>query len=164
VSLALFDDGRESGALLSPCRTYRYILWRQWAEGNRVAFIGFNPSKADEQEDDATIRRCIGFARLWGYSGIVMLNLFAYRSTDPKILGVHDPIGPENDASLACAKRESLVVAAWGELGRNLDRTTKVLTAMRANGVKLHCLGRTSMGAPRHPVRLPYAVQLEGFP
>jgi hypothetical protein len=65
------------GAVLSDCRRYRYRLWRCWGDGNhRVAFVGINPSTADEVDDDATIRKCVGFAKRWGFSALDMVNLF----------------------------------------------------------------------------------------
>jgi hypothetical protein len=88
VTNTLFDvhDDFASGAEFSECRKYRYVLWRRWAwEGyaNQVMFIGLNPSTADEREDDPTIRRCVRFAKDWGYSGILMMNAFAFRATQP---------------------------------------------------------------------------------
>lgn len=77
----------KSDAELSKCRTYRYALWRTWDESKPFAmFVGLNPSTADELEDDPTIRRCINFSKLWGYGGLCMVNLFAYRATDPTAL------------------------------------------------------------------------------
>src|SRR5688572_12557148 len=95
-----------SGARFSECGTYRYVLWRQWNEVNGdVAFVGLNPSTADDEKDDPTIRRCIGFAKRWGYGGVVMLNLFAYRATRPDAMWAArvadaDIVGPQNDAHI----------------------------------------------------------------
>lgn len=139
-------------AFFSPCRTWRYSLTRDVApltgEG-RVAFIGLNPSTADEMEDDPTIRRCVDFARRWGFSQLKMLNLFAFRSTDPRgLLEVDDPIGPENDCTIAKVVGGSdLVICAWGAFPAN-DRIQTVLGFVSAP----HCLGLTKNGAPRHPL------------
>jgi hypothetical protein len=77
----------KSGAELSACRTYRYRLWRQWdADLAPVVWVMLNPSTADESADDPTIRKCIGFAQRWGYGGIEVVNLYAYRSPDPRQL------------------------------------------------------------------------------
>lgn len=82
-------------AHLSPCRRYRYALWRRWGDGPHAMFIGLNPSTADETADDPTIRRCIAFARAWGYGALCMANLFAYRATQPAdMLAQDDPVGP----------------------------------------------------------------------
>src|SRR5687768_16866498 len=104
------------GARFSACRTYRFELWRIWDEdGPKLNVIGLNPSTADENLDDPTIRRCIGFARDWGFGGLVMTNLFAYRSTDPKgLAAVDDPVGPNNDYHLEIAACSGTPLAAWG--------------------------------------------------
>lgn len=85
-------------AIISECGKYRYSLSRIWDENKaNVLFIMLNPSTADGDVDDPTIRRCIGFAKSWGYGGIYVGNLFAYRATDPKeLLKVENPIGFEN--------------------------------------------------------------------
>jgi hypothetical protein len=134
-----------SGARFSPCRTWRYVLWRQWSLSSpKIAFIGLNPSTADETNDDPTVRRCIGFARRWGFGGMYMLNVFAYRSTNPKELKTaDDPVGPRNDASLAkICRRCEMVVACWGVWGRLFDRSQAVIKLL--NGIPIHCLGRSS--------------------
>ncbi len=114
-----------AGAVLSPCRTWRYRLWRSLDNGGDPwpVFVGLNPSTADENEDDRTIRRCRGFSKRWGYGGFYMLNLFALRATDPRELKVHeDPVGPENmdyihDMCRSCQTSGSLIVACWGNHG-----------------------------------------------
>ena len=90
---------RPRHAVFSPCRTYRYALSRVWAADKPYAlFIGLNPSTADETLDDPTIRRCIDFAKRWGYGGLVMANLFAYRATNPsEMKAATDPVGVAND-------------------------------------------------------------------
>jgi hypothetical protein len=111
--------------ILSPCRTYRYSLWREWIGGDGyVLFIGLNPSTADETNDDQTIRRCIGFAKAWGFAGVCMANLFAFRATDPKVMmQAADPVGRDNDAWLrTLSDAASLVVGAWGVGGSYLVR------------------------------------------
>ncbi|MBW2342530.1 MAG: DUF1643 domain-containing protein [Deltaproteobacteria bacterium] len=143
----------ESGAEFSPDRVYRYSLWRFWSKDSAyAAFVGLNPSTADEHKDDPTIRRCIRYAKDWGYSGVIMLNLFAYRSTDPKRLyTVDDPIGPDNDFHIRSASSKAQVtVAAWGNHGDYLDRAATVIHLLKAP----QCLGVTKAGSPRHPLYL----------
>lgn len=141
----------ERGATFSHCRAYRYRLWRTWDEdGPTLNVIGLNPSTADEQADDPTIRRCIRFAQDWGYGSLLMTNLFAYRSTDPKgLLSVADPIGPENDAHLTRAAYGG-VLAAWGAHPLAHERGRHVLSML--NWREVECLGTTKNGSPKHPL------------
>jgi hypothetical protein len=141
-----------SGAVFSPCRTWRYTLTRTWADGPLAMFVGLNPSTADETRDDPTIRRCVRFAREWGYSGVVMANLFAYRATDPgDMKAAADPVGPENDRRLAeQATACALVVAAWGTHGAYRDRAQAVVDSGALGDFAV--LGLTKDGHPRHPL------------
>lgn len=138
------------GAELSPCRTYRYALWRIWDETKRyVVFICLNPSTADETEDDPTIRRCIGYAKAWGFGGIYMVNLFAFRATDPKAMkAAENPIGDDNDYWLRKLSCAGLAVAAWGNHGVHLGRSKEV----RALIPELYCLKQNKSGEPVHPL------------
>lgn len=143
-----------NGATLSPCRTYRYDLWRTWIGGEGYAmFVGLNPSTADETQDDPTIRRCIAFAKSWGYAGLCMTNLFAFRATDPEDMKrAADPVGPQNDLVLKeRAGRAGVVVAAWGVHGTYKNRAWAVRMALP----QLHCLRLTKDGHPGHPLYLP---------
>lgn len=138
-------------AVLSPCRLYRYELRRQWDPTKpEVAFIGLNPSTADETQDDPTIRKCIGYAKRWGFGGLCMVNLFAYRATDPADMKRYsDPIGPENDETLRrITSSAGLTIAAWGTEGVHLDRAKAVLPLLH----NPHCLRITKAGHPGHPL------------
>lgn len=144
-----------NAAIFSPDASYRYMLSRVWDLDNdrRVTFIGLNPSTADETQDDPTIRRCRNFAAGWGYGGMFMLNIFAYRSTDPKVLaGVEDPVGPNNDMYLRYyAARSERAIAAWGTHGRLLGRE-RAISELELG--ELLCLGVTADGHPKHPLYL----------
>ena len=161
------------GALLSPCRSYRYRLWRQWSDvGGRCAFVGLNPSTADETVDDATIRKCVGFARRWGFGALDMVNLFAWRSREPDgLLDVADPVGPDNDRALletfATAGR---IVHAWGSHGPRVNALIAKRQGawQRSAGIVGTCLvaesgnlGRCKNGAPRHPLMLAYVTEFQ---
>jgi hypothetical protein len=138
-------------AAFSRCGAYRYALWRTWDETRpAVLFVALNPSTADHRRDDPTIRRCIGFARSWGYGGLLVANLFAYRTPHPRILrAAPDPVGPRNDRWISRLAREAaFVVAAWGADGDFRGRADEVLHRVR----DCQCLGLTSAGAPRHPL------------
>lgn len=143
-----------SDAEISPCGTYRYSLVRRWGVGHRsMLFIGLNPSTADANQDDPTIRRCVGFARAAGCDALVMANLFALRSTSPKMLkAVADPVGPDNDAWLDRLWAGSTIrVGAWGNWGKVNGRGELVATKYP----DLECYGVTASGEPRHPLYLP---------
>jgi hypothetical protein len=151
-----------SSAKLSSCRKYRYTLMRTWDESKpSVMFVGLNPSTADAKIDDPTVRRCIGFARRWGFGKLVLTNLFAFRSTDPALLeDIADPVGPENDHWIAQSSRVAdLTVVAWGVHGSLLERDQEVLAQLH----EPHCLGTTKSGAPRHPLYLPADAPLRLF-
>jgi hypothetical protein len=144
----------KSSAIISPCGLYRYGLTRKWGDGPRVCFVMVNPSTADAEQDDPTIRRCIGFAQREGGGSLEVVNLFALRATDPKALRKHpDPIGPGNNAALRTAfDRAGRIIAAWGAHGRLHARD---VTVARMLGDKAMCLGVTARGDPRHPLYLP---------
>lgn len=147
-----------SGAKFSTCRRYRYTLNREWGAGLRMAFVGLNPSTADETTDDPTIRRCVAFARGWGFGSLVMLNLFAWRDTSPRAMKlVDDPIGVENDAVIArIGEQSAMIVAAWGVHGSHINREQQVLCLLHDRGLagKVRCLGTTKAGNPKHPLYL----------
>jgi hypothetical protein len=142
--------------ILSPCRTYRYTLWREFGDqgGDGYAmFIGLNPSTADEVNDDPTIRRCIAFAKSWGYGALCMANLFAFRATEPAdMFAADDPVGPDNDSYLVkLAQDAGVVVAAWGTNGIHMARDRAVRDLLP----NLQCLRKTQAGHPGHPLYLP---------
>lgn len=144
------------GAILSPDRGHRMVLWRIWDESQPyVAFVGLNPSTADEREDDPTIRRCRGYAKQWGYGGLVMLNLFSFRATDPSEL----PLGNwgadaivRNDEYLCWfSAGAALTVCAWGNHGAYMGMGKRTWPMFR----RAHYLSRTVSGQPGHPLYLP---------
>lgn len=140
-----------TGARLSDDGRYRYSLWRVWdPSAEHLVFIMLNPSTADAETDDPTIRRCIGFARDRGFGGIEVLNLYAFRATDPRdLFRAVDPVGRDNDEYLATPLLTSTVIPAWGAHAKP-ERAAAVL-AMLA-GHRVFSLGVTQSGAPRHPL------------
>lgn len=163
--------------IFSPCRRYRYTLWREWSmsyglplsgsnpiplrgSSGFVQFIGLNPSTADEVQDDPTIRRCVGFAKEWGFSAMCMTNAFAFRATDPKAM-LSDPhpndvagrttlYSPNDHWITTIAREAGLIVAAWGKYGNHLGRGDEIRHLIS----NLHCLGVNSDGTPKHPLYL----------
>lgn len=166
AALDLFTIG---SAVLSPCGTYRYELRRVWGDPNRLAcWIMLNPSRADAGVNDATIRRCVAYARSWSLGGIVVRNIFAARATDPAdLLGHPDPVGPLNDRWLLAPMGlgpAAVTIAAWGVHGTLHGRDRQVRELLAANGISLHHLGPlTREGHPRHPLYLPATAALTPF-
>lgn len=144
---------------------HRYTLYRDWlGSRGRVNWIMLNPSVADDRLNDPTVRRCAGFAKRWGYSGISITNLFAYRATNPndlkrllgKVGGFRLAIGERSTEHLDReAKNSVLIVCAWGD---NCDfmpeRVSDVLYLLKP--YDLYCIRLTKSGNPVHPVREPY--------
>jgi hypothetical protein len=155
--LQMFGDAGNT-ALFDETRRYRYRLCRHLSPGGdrRVTFAMLNPSTADEVANDPTVRRCIGYAMSWGYHWLEVVNIFAWRSTDPReLLKVEDPVGPDNDQAIVdAASTSDLVVCAWGVHGKLRDRGEAVAGLLRDAGVAPYCLDRTRSGAPRHPLYL----------
>ncbi len=146
-----------TGALFSKCNAYRYSLSRTWHGGqDRACFIMLNPSTATAEEDDPTIRRCVGYAIDWGYEGVDIVNMFAFRSTDPNILRhVRDPVGSLNDHWIRTfATSSPMVVCAWGANGSLNDRDVAVRRLLQDSGVPILALAVTKDRQPRHPLYL----------
>lgn len=141
-------------AVISDCKKYRYLLSRDilpgdFAHHKNCLFIMLNPSTADAENDDPTIRRCIHFAKREGATRLRVVNLFAYRATNPKELyKAKRPIGPENEDYIV---REMLganiIIAAWGS-----QKIAEPRWKLFKQYGKMKCLGKTKSGAPRHPL------------
>lgn len=157
----------ERGAELSPCKRYRYALWRGDRFTLPLVFLCLNPSTADHFVDDPTVRKCWGFAGRLGASGFWIVNLFGYRATAPSaLLDVWDPVGPDNDEVLRDALGRGPVICAWGgSSSTHLRRLVRARLFALWDTLKRHelwCLGGTTKdGSPYHPSRLPYSVELE---
>ena len=147
-------------AIISECGKYRYTLERKWGDGPTVLWVMLNPSTADANNDDRTIKRCIGFSQREGFGSLIVENLYAYRSTDPGILtkiSAAEARGPDNFWRMAdSALRAGKVICAWGAPGGKY-------VPLPLDGVILFCLGRTKHGAPKHPLYLAKSTPLELF-
>lgn len=145
----------EKSAIFSPCRKYRFVLERHWKRVNGYAlFVCLNPSTADENIDDPTIRRCIRFADSWGYGGMVMCNIFSLRSTDPKALyhqSLIEPISENYQYIELYSRNAEVTIAAWGVHGKLMGRGKRVLRDILKNP---HYLELTKHGYPKHPLYL----------
>lgn len=156
-------------ATFSPDRRYRYRLTRQWSTGDSPRFVNFvmlNPSTADAFALDPTNRRCVGFARDWGFDGLLTTNVFAWRSTDPRGLrDATDPVGPDNDTFLLdIARRAELVVAAWGVHAALGGRGESVRRLLVGAGVEPHVLRLTKDGHPGHPLYVAATTRVIPWP
>lgn len=160
-------------AIFSDCRRWRYTLRIVWDEAKPLCqFIGLNPSTADEIKDDPTLRRCKGFCRQWGFGGLIMTNLFAYRATEPEDMKAFagDPVGEAiprgafteltqfdnlNDYYLWTVAEEcTQTIAAWGVHGAFRDRAVDVMELFEDFSLPMYCLGCTQDGHPKHPLYL----------
>jgi hypothetical protein len=146
------------GAYISECQQYRYWLTREWGSGgNLLAFVMLNPSTADAIVDDPTIRRCINFAKREGRNGIVVVNLFAARATNPDdMFKMRDPAGPQNENQwMSWLRHErSKVVCAWGADSRARFQASAFRRFAHGHLIDLWQLGLSKDGSPRHPLYL----------
>lgn len=155
---SIFINNKISGAVFDKDPKYRYLLWRIWEDWDienppaMVQFIGLNPSTADEIENDPTVTRCINYAKDWGYDGMFMSNIFAWRDTNPKNMKVAEkPIGQFNDNFLLTTHQESAItVACWGNHGAYKNRGDEVMRLIP----DLYILSMTKIGHPSHPLYL----------
>lgn len=160
-NIELFDSDEHMNisAVLSSCRRYRYSLTRIWNNQlPKLMFIMLNPSTADETNNDPTIRRCIRYAKEWGYGGLYVCNLFSYRATKPlDLLNTEEPIGEENYMYIKqIAEQVDKVICAWG----NKHIVKKILTHQNPLELldfissKLYCIELSKDGTPKHPLYL----------
>jgi hypothetical protein len=157
------DDVRD--ATLSERREYRYKLSRIWNSSQPlVLFVMLNPSTADGMIDDPTIRRCIGFAKSWGYGGLYVGNLFAWRATDPKeLLTASEPFGADNQKHLdEMMEKCDLIVAAWGN-SPIVKKLMKGRSYDPFKGRSVHYLDLSADGTPKHPLYLKKDLQPQLF-
>lgn len=156
----------ERDAVISDCGTYRYLLRRTWDHAKpRALFVMLNPSTADAEIDDATIRSCIRLCKSLGYGSFEVVNLFAYRATDPEALfTAADAVGPRNDHSIEAAiLRCDMAICAWGAHPMARERGSSVAALLRGRRPAIFCLGKTKSGAPKHPLYIKTGTQLETF-
>lgn len=153
---------RETGAVFSDCERYRYALWRNFGPllgggKGQCCFVMLNPSTADAEKDDPTIRRCIRYAEGWGYDGLAVLNVFAWRATNPYELPfVDEPTGPLNGQWFAEVLGESaIVIAAWGAHAGLRGGEDRALQWIKFAGKEVHALAALQNGSPAHPLYLP---------
>ncbi len=162
----------QRSAEISDCKEYRYSLTRCWDKRlPMIRWVMLNPSMASAEIDDPTVRKCVGFARRWGFGRILIHNLFALRSTDPRnlFLATIDPVGPVNGKYLA-AELGCPTVAAWGgnlpklQVADEAVAKASALASNTSEDASWWCLGSTKGGEPRHPLMLSYRTEREPWP
>lgn len=156
-------DRGEYIAAFSPCRLYRYSLTMETdSDGPPGVFVMLNPSTADAEQLDPTLRRCRNFAAEFGWGRLTICNLFAFRATDPKRMkAAAEPIGRMNDEVIAATvtAAEGRVLVGWGVHGSHRGRSDSLLASIRAAGIEPLALGVTKSGQPRHPLYLPKGLR-----
>jgi hypothetical protein len=141
-------------AEFSDCGLYRYLLTRKWDESKPTAMcIGLNPSTANSDLDDQTIMWLTAILRHHGYGELLMTNLYAIISSKPdKIFSVSDPQRDNNSWLQDTARKASIIIYCWGNFER-IEYRAKQVQKMLPDG---HCLGKSSSGAPYHPLAVMY--------
>lgn len=160
------EDKVERFAVISDNGLYRYMLGRRWGPGKCVSFVGLNPSTADAAKDDPTIRKCVLFAKLWGFNALRMFNLYAWRATDPKdLIRAGCPSGGEKALFVIEADADKTVICAWGGSAPAEPRASEVIHALtkREKKTELLCFGLTKNHQPLHPLYLPLKTPVVPF-
>ncbi len=156
----------ENDAVISECGRYRYLLRRTWDQTKpRALLVMLNPSTADAKLDDATIRSCVRLLSGHGYGSMEVVNIYAFRATDPAELAKQeDPFGPSNEYAVQAAiHRCDVVICAWGAYPPARQHAASILNAVRAHRPATYCFGRTKAGAPKHPLYIKSGTPLEVF-
>lgn len=154
------------GATLSPCGLYRYDLWRTWDTNKpSMGVILLNPSTADASKDDPTVTRLIKRATFSGFGSLCLVNLFAYRATNPEELArVPDPVGPHNDTTIMHQmQRTQVCVLGWGKHGTMYNRHVKVLKLLHKHLIMPRAWAVNLDETPAHPLYLPYELAPESY-
>jgi len=170
--MGLYGPELYKAAVLSECGSFRYHLSRGlWSAAfPPLLFIMLNPSTADAANDDPTIRRCVGFARRMDFGSVEVVNLFAYRATDPAALARAGwPQGPDNmrhirAAALRVVAARGRIVCAWGANARGRPEAAAVIAMLRSDRNRLYALRLLRDGTPAHPLMLPYTCELQELP
>lgn len=156
----------ENDAVISDCGKYRYLLRRTWDHTKpRALLIMLNPSTADGRVDDATIRSCVRLLGGLAYGSMEVVNIFAYRATDPAELAKQrDPIGPQNLATIEHAiGRCDVAICAWGAYPPARQYAVEPMNAVRSRRPAVYCFGKTKSGAPKHPLYIKSGTALEVY-
>ena len=158
-------NGFSTCAIFAENSKYRYSLSRDWEMGNKmIVWIMLNPSIGDEKVLEQTTAGCMKRSQMWGFSGMIVVNLFALVATKPEILKkTPGAIGPLNDfmisTTVSNVTEGDRIVAAWGSHGKHLGRDQEVLNLLE--GRDLYCLGVNKDGTPKHPLHVSHSTPPE---
>jgi len=160
--------GENRSAVFSPCRKWRYHLQHIWDKSEpNLIWMMLNPSTADEVKNDPTVERCEQRARMWGFGGVEVYNIFSYRATDPSNMKAQaDPIGPDNDdwmIKFAKKSHQTTAIIGWGEHGKHIGRGEEVLGIIARHKGQVHALKVNASGHPKHPLYIGYKQKAEPF-
>jgi len=160
-SSAASTTERRNTAHFSECGDYRYLLTREFGGESTCLFVMLNPSTANAEQDDPTIRRCISFAQREDFGRLEVVNIYGFRSASPAVLfAADDPIGDKNDSEiLAALDRATSVIVAWGNHAEP-ERATVVQRLIEHSGKPMKCFGLTKLGQPKHPLYLSSDAEL----
>lgn len=151
----------DKGATISRCGKFRPRLWRRWDRSKPIlTWIMLNPSTGDAEADDTTILKCVGFAMMWGYGGINIVNLYGFRATSPADLKAAGyPVGDDNERAHRDAIFSSKdTIVAWGTHARPQE-VYRFLALWSREGLRPKCLGVNKDGSPKHPLYIAYETE-----
>lgn len=160
--------GENRAAVFSPCRKWRYHLQHIWDESQpNLIWMMLNPSTADELKNDPTVERCEQRARMWGFGGVEVFNIFGYRATDPADMKAYiDPVGPDNDdwmIDFAKKSQNTKAIIGWGEHGKHRGRGEAVLNIIKQHDGRVNALKINASGHPKHPLYIGYKQKAAPF-
>ena len=157
-------SGMHCSASFSDCEAYRYVLTWRWSDAPLLVAWMLNPSTATHEKLDPRIAGLVSRARAWGRGGVRMINLFAFRTTQPAAMkAAGDPVGPHNDSVSVDVLRAAVaagdeVVCGWGAHGKHRGRDTEAAALAARADVQLHCLKLNQDGSPQHPLYIAHSV------
>lgn len=157
------------GATISECGKYRYNLTREWnslfdTNQKKIVWVMLNPSTADANQSDPTLRRCIKFSQDWGFTHLELVNLYAFRSPYPEDLWTQDdPVGRLNDGHIFNAARTAhTIVCAWGGNAKP-ERARQIFNLLHSANDRVMCLGTNNDDTPKHPLYVHAKTELREY-
>jgi hypothetical protein len=152
-------------AIFSEDYKYRYLLERDWSKGSSILFILLNPSTADADKLDPTLKRAYNIAKKYGYGKLVVVNIFAVRGSDPSVIkDIVDPIGELNNYYIKkYSKKADRIIIGWGNHGIYKNRSLEILKILKIYYDKIYVLGINKSGEPKHPLYTKKNIKLKKY-